>query len=363
MFSSLAPSRALFQWVSHQTGTSTSTIFVSDPVGSILVALRTRLPSSIGLTPVVMLSSGASRRCFANHYTNPLHYKYNLGTSQLQQQQRLRQNVSRLYARRILEIAAAAAATQKFLATASMESIAAAPKPIDWKNWTRKEWSQELMQSMGDGPLTRLWAAACRVVSLSVLAAPLTVLYPLSFASTTAERFTWQYALWGIEQAGPTFIKLVQWATTRQDLFSPEFCVYFGKLQDETVGHAWKETARILRQDLGIVLDRNNNDSNSSSSSNEYLELDHTPIGSGCIAQVYRGKLKQAVGQYAKGTEVAIKVQHPNIWQKVCADFYIMGMVAEWLEALPWLNLKYLSLADTVRQFRDVMLPQLGTWS
>ena len=40
-------------------------------------------------------------------------------------------------------------------------------------------------------------------------------------------------------------------------------------------------------------------------------------------------------------------------------DFYILHKVAKWLEALPYMNLEYLSLSDTVRQFRDVMLPQL----
>ena len=40
-------------------------------------------------------------------------------------------------------------------------------------------------------------------------------------------------------------------------------------------------------------------------------------------------------------------------------DFYILYKIAKWLEAVPYMNLEYLSLSDTVRQFRDVMLPQL----
>lgn len=53
------------------------------------------------------------------------------------------------------------------------------------------------------------------------------------------------------------------------------------------------------------------------------------------------------------------RVQHPGIWHKVCTDFYIMSKVAKFLESLPYLNLRYLSILDTVTQFRDVMLPQL----
>jgi aarF domain-containing kinase len=36
-----------------------------------------------------------------------------------------------------------------------------------------------------------------------------------------------------------------------------------------------------------------------------------------------------------------------------------MGKVAKFLEAIPYLNLRFLSLVDTVEQFRDIMLPQL----
>ena len=72
--------------------------------------------------------------------------------------------------------------------------------------------------------------------------------------------------------------------------------------------------------------------------------------------QVYRGRLKKSVNQYPPNTEVAIKVQHPGIWQTVCIDFYIMAKIAGFLEAIPGLNLAYLSLVDTVRQFRDIMV-------
>lgn len=136
-----------------------------------------------------------------------------------------------------------------------------------------------------------------------------------------------------------------RWATTRQDLFSPEFCNYFGKLRDETRGHAWDDTRKILEQDLGPLANA--------------LQLEQEPIGSGCIAQVYRGKLLEATGQFPKGTDLAIKVQHPDIWNKVCVDFYLLGKVAQFLESIPVLDLKYLALTDTVRQFRDIMLPQL----
>jgi hypothetical protein len=68
---------------------------------------------------------------------------------------------------------------------------------------------------------------------------------------TRLSTLTWDYALWAIETAGPTYIKLVQWASTRHDLFSPEFVSHFTKLQDETRGHSWKETEMTLVRSFG----------------------------------------------------------------------------------------------------------------
>ena len=215
---------------------------------------------------------------------------------------RWKKNFSRLYARRLLEIAAASAATQR-LKTQLAAATQHIDRPEEWLNWQAKDWEATALDSVGKSRATRFWMAATRLANLAVLSSPMLVLYPLSMISDRAKDAAWSYALWGIEQAGPTWIKLTQWATTRQDLFSPEFCKYFGKLRDETEGHAWKETERILEENFGPAY--------------EALSLDPTPIGSGCIAQVYRGTLNEPTTRYPKGTKVAVKVQHPGIWYKV----------------------------------------------
>lgn len=213
---------------------------------------------------------------------------------------RWKRNFARLYARRILELAAASAATQRFK---SQLEAAVIEKPERWQNWQAKDWEDTALSSVGESRLKRVWMAASRLASLAVLSGPMAVLYPLSLVSERGKDAAWSYALWAIEQSGPTWVKLVQWASTRQDLFSPEFCQYFGKLRDETEGHPWKDTERILKEELGSAMGA--------------LELDPTPIGSGCVAQVYRGTLLKPTKAYPKGTQLAIKVQHPGIWRKV----------------------------------------------
>lgn len=295
---------------------------------------------------------------------------------------RWRKNASRLYARRIMEIAAASAAL--YMNRVRMQE-AVKDTPTQWVDWEQKDWTDALMSSVGGNALQRfistskqlpcvcahlcmgttattrtetltethimthclfLSFAAYRLMSLAALASPLVLLAPFTLVSTKAQDLSWEYALWGIEQAGPTLIKLVQWATTRQDMFSQEFCLHFGKLRDETRGHSWKATQEILQQDFGDNFQ-------------DWMQLETTPIGSGCIAQVYRGKLLKPVNMYPQDTEIALKVQHPGIWHKVCADFYILDKISHFLESIPYLNLEYLSLRDTVQQFCNIMLPQL----
>jgi hypothetical protein len=75
------------------------------------------------------------------------------------------------------------------------------------------------------------------------------------------------------------------------------------------------------------------------SSSSSSSSVPTIPIGSGCVAQVYKARLTTHHGLHPPGTSVAVKVQHPRILEKVCLDFYILNKVASFLEYIPYLNL------------------------
>mmetsp|Transcript_25414 Transcript_25414/g.73516 ORF Transcript_25414/g.73516 Transcript_25414/m.73516 type:complete len:554 (+) Transcript_25414:81-1742(+) len=265
-------------------------------------------------------------------------------------EQRQATNIARLYARRILELASVAAATK---ATTTKLESAMIKKPEEWGTVNLEEKRRlfgESISTLGETKLERVWAAGSRICNLTLLASPLAVLVPLAYlggSESRAAHYAWEYAIWSIEKAGPTFIKLTQWATTRNDLFPQTFVSKFARLQDETRGHTWKETERILEASFGKDV-------------HNLFEFDEEkPIGSGCIAQVYKAKLKKATDLYPVGTDVAVKVCHPHILDKVCLDFYLMNKVTALLEQIPRINLDYLSMKDSVDQFRDIMLPQL----
>lgn len=226
-------------------------------------------------------------------------------------------------------------------------------KPEEWDTVNLEEKRRlfgESISTLGETKLERVWAAGSRIFNLTLLASPLAVLVPLAYlggSESRANHYAWEYAIWGIEKAGPTFIKLTQWATTRNDLFPQTFVSKFSRLQDETRGHTWKQTKRTLEESFGKDV-------------HNLLEFEEDkPIGSGCIAQVYKAKLKKATDLYPAGTDVAVKVCHPHIVDKVCLDFYLMNKVTALLEQIPRMNLDYLSMKDSVDQFRDIMLPQL----
>ncbi|KAG9337321.1 hypothetical protein JZ751_028889 [Albula glossodonta] len=86
--------------------------------------------------------------------------------------------------------------------------------------------------------------------------------------------------LWVTETSGPTFIKLGQWASTRRDVFSPEFCDRFSRLHVQVRPHTWAHTKQCLTRAFGEAWRR------------LFVFDSKEPVGSGCVAQVYRASAR-----------------------------------------------------------------------
>jgi aarF domain-containing kinase len=116
----------------------------------------------------------------------------------------------------------------------------------------------------------------------------------------------------------------------------------------------------------------------------EILCIDnHTPIGSGCVAQVYKGQLYHSgdspveadVDKVVNSTDdinsndiivesVAIKVLHPNIAQKMENDIFLMKYVASWIDCL-YPAVYWVALTECVDEFSIIMEKQVsvpGEW-
>ncbi len=213
---------------------------------------------------------------------------------------------------------------------------------------------------------------ATRFVYLCILFSPVMALYLLSriVGSSTLAEMSWNYVLFALQSAGPAFVKLGQWASTRRDLFTDCFCQTLSHLHLHCTPHSWEETVGTLETSLG------------GDWQDTLCIMDRKPIGSGCVAQVYRGELcphqqpsnsglappggvSQDEGAANPSVLVAIKILHPNIVEKMEQDICLMKYVASWVDTI-YPAVHWVALTECVDEFTVVMeqqvrLPQLST--
>lgn len=241
------------------------------------------------------------------------------------------------------------------------------------------------------GMIQRLHLAA-RFVYLCIIFTPAVTLYLLSqlFGSSSLAKSSWNWILFTLESAGPAFIKLGQWASTRRDLFPDDFCATLSALHLNCHPHSWAETEQLMEANFGPNWQ-------------DTLDIeDHTPIGCGCVAQVYRGRLYHhgdeavepaggsvsissgnrmiraleademvsSVGESTtqggditvddvRGQPVAVKVLHPNIEEKMEQDIFLMKYIASWIDFV-FPAVYWVALTECVDEFSIIMEKQVS---
>jgi predicted unusual protein kinase regulating ubiquinone biosynthesis (AarF/ABC1/UbiB family) len=96
-------------------------------------------------------------------------------------------------------------------------------------------------------------------------------------------------------------------------LFPEPYCEEFKKCLDQVPPFPFETVKKIVEEEMGRP------------ASEVYAELDETPIAAASIAQVHGARLHD-------GSDVVIKVQRPNIVNRVDADLYFMRVGAFWAE-------------------------------
>ena len=155
----------------------------------------------------------------------------------------------------------------------------------------------------------------------------------------------YQLCLYCIEWSGAAPIKIMQWAGSRPDMFGAEFCSIFSQLQDDTTPHSWAHTRRELQKSFG-------------GDWSSHIELGEI-LGSGCIAQVYKGIISDDDG---KQQEVAVKVMHPNVEDDIDCDLDLMRLSYHILERLPFdvfKNIKWLNVPGFIDEMEHMLKIQL----
>jgi len=117
-----------------------------------------------------------------------------------------------------------------------------------------------------------------------------------------------------LEELGPTFIKLGQMLSTREDLLPPKWTAELARLHSRVAPVPFDELLPAVKRAIGAV------------PSDVFLDLEREPFGSASIAQVHRATLLD-------GTPVVLKIRRPGIEAKVEADLRILGHVAQLIES------------------------------
>jgi aarF domain-containing kinase len=188
-----------------------------------------------------------------------------------------------------------------------------------------------------------------RAAVLAIIGAPLLVTFPIwwilnrnNYIDGNYIGSTWwlDYLLWSMELAGPTWIKIGQWASSRSDLFPSWVCQKLTKLQNCVSPHPFAYTRSIIERELGQSLE------------SVFERFDRTPVGVGAVAQVYRARLQSSK------EDVAVKVLHPNAQLLVELDLKVMYVLARICEfVVP--ESHWLSLPEEVEIFAVMMNQQL----
>jgi len=113
---------------------------------------------------------------------------------------------------------------------------------------------------------------------------------------------------------GPTFIKLGQILSTRDDVVPEAYLGAFQSLQDDVEPFSIDEVKSQIQSSLG------------SSPHELFASFDEQPVAAASIAQVHRARLKT-------GEDVAVKVQRPDIRAKIHTDLSILEFLARSIES------------------------------
>ncbi|CAG8795486.1 14271_t:CDS:2, partial [Gigaspora margarita] len=230
----------------------------------------------------------------------------------------------------------------------------------------KKSWINNIIIFISENLVEPL-LIACRFTYLLILFLPLIIGSPIIFfgsrlpenGNERAGTILWYRMLvHQMESAGPTFIKLAQWAASRTDIFPVEMCSQLSKLHSSVGPHPFNDTKRIIEKAFNKPFHE------------IFSEFDPIPIG---IAKIHpeilptecyknyqensRAVTKKRFNVPTGFPTVAVKVLHPTAEKTIQRDLKILMFFAELFNSLP--NMQWLSLPEEVTKFGEMMRDQL----
>lgn len=118
------------------------------------------------------------------------------------------------------------------------------------------------------------------------------------------------------EELGPTFIKIGQMLSVREDLLSSAFTQTFKTLQDSVPSDTFSTVKKTIQTELSLSL------------SDIFDDFSKSPFASASMGQAHRAKLKN-------GDSVVVKIQHPNIAEEIRLDLQLFERAIPLIKYIP----------------------------
>ena len=108
-----------------------------------------------------------------------------------------------------------------------------------------------------------------------------------------------------LEELGPTFVKIGQILSMRQEMLPPQYCRELEKLRTDVEPLSFETVKSVIEAEIHMPLNE------------AFKSVNENPMGSASIAQVHNAVMPD-------GSEVVIKVQRPGIYKMMQADMDLL---------------------------------------
>ncbi|WP_292009665.1 AarF/UbiB family protein [Chryseobacterium sp.] len=142
-----------------------------------------------------------------------------------------------------------------------------------------------------------------------------------------------------LEELGPTFVKLGQTFSNREDLLPPEMVQELQKLQDK-VDTVDMNVEEILENEFDISV------------KDYFRYIQHSPLATASIAQVYKGEL-------LNGEPVILKIRKPDVQEVIEDDLLLIKDLERLLSAYSDIGVK-LNLRQAISTFEKSLLEEVS---
>lgn len=141
------------------------------------------------------------------------------------------------------------------------------------------------------------------------------------------------------ETLGPTFVKIGQILSTRRDVLPKEYVSELIKLQDSVNKESYLKMKEVFEISLNKKIEEC------------FFEFNKEPIASASIAQAYEGILKD-------GRKVVVKIQRPDIYEKMKLDISILKRVIKFTKLKT--EIKVVDFFDVVDEMEKTIDKELN---